>query len=133
MSNAVKTLLIAAAAIAAPAAASPAGGPDAKLEKMLAGRVAGEPVGCIPLRGATSSRVVDGRAIVYRVGATLYVNEPRAGGDLLDDDDLLVTRTIGSQLCRIDTVQLVDQVGLFPRGFVVLGDFVPYTRAKRAN
>lgn len=48
-----------------------------QLEKILAGRVAGKPTSCINLRNTTSSQIIEGRAIVYRVGSTLYVNEPR--------------------------------------------------------
>ncbi|MHA6720269.1 hypothetical protein ACX40Y_12570 [Sphingomonas sp. RS6] len=129
------TLLAGAALLAAPVASAKRDGdtPDAQLAKMIEGRVAGKPVDCINLGMATSSTVVDGKAIVYRSGATLYVNEPRAGADRLDDDSILVTNTFGSQLCSIDAVHLVDRFGYFPRGFVLLGKFVPYTREKKAS
>ena len=74
------------------------------------------------------SQVIDGTAIVYRVGGRLYVNRPEIGADSLDNDDILVTRTTTDQLCRIDTVRLIDRTSRIPRGFVGLGDFVPYTK-----
>lgn len=123
--------IIAAAAIAAgPAAAKEKLAPEAQLEKMLEGRVAGEPQNCINLTSARSSTIIDGTAIVYRAGSTLWVNRPKGGAESLDDDDILVTKTIGSQLCSIDTVQLRDRTSHMYAGFVSLGEFVPYRRAK---
>lgn len=117
-------LTLAGAAVAAPA-------PEARLERLLEGRVAGKPVNCINQRDIHSAEIVDKTAIVYRIGSKLYVNRPRSGANWLDRDDILVTRSFGtSQLCRIDFVNLIDRTALFPTGFVTLGDFVPYTRAK---
>lgn len=119
--------LMAALAIATPAAARRAK-PDAELSRALAGRVAGAPVSCIGLTGTTSTQVVDGRALIYRIGGRLYLNVPRDGADRLDDDSILVTRVTGSQLCRIDRVEFRDRLTGMYRGFAVLGDFVPYTK-----
>lgn len=116
------------AAIALSAAAGAASlAPDARLAKMLDGRVAGKPVDCINLRDIQSSQIIDKTAIVYRIGKRLYVNRP-SGAYQLDSDDILVTKTIGSQLCQIDSVRLVDRTSHFPSGFVTLGEFVPYTK-----
>lgn len=104
--------------------------PEAKLAKLLEGRVAGEPEDCISLSQARSSQVIDGTAIVYRVGSTLWVNRPEGGAASLDDDDILVTRLITDRLCSIDTVELRDRSSHFYSGFVSLGEFVPYRRAK---
>jgi hypothetical protein len=125
-----KAMLIAAMIFAGPVVAAPRDTPDVQLQKMLAGRVAGKPVNCISLSGSNSSQIIDGKAIVYRVGSRLYVNEPRSGAQSLHRDDILVTRTIGSQLCSIDTVRLIDRGSRFPRGFVSLGQFVPYSKIK---
>jgi hypothetical protein len=124
----ILTLLVAGCALAAtPAAAAPREHPDAKLERMLAGRVAGRPVDCISVRNV-SSTIIEGRAIVYRGFGKLYVNVPRAGASSLDDDDILVTRMFGDRLCRTDTVNLVSRSGRIPHGFVLLGQFVPYEK-----
>ena len=104
--------------------------PQAKLPKLLEGRVAGEPQNCISLSTARSSQIIDKTAIVYKVGNTLWVNRPKGGAESLDDDDILVTRTTSSQLCSIDTIQLRDRTSHFYTGFVSLGEFVPYRRAK---
>jgi hypothetical protein len=129
----IRTLFLAAIVVATPALAANRDTPDAQLAKLLAGRVAGTPVNCITLSGSQSSQVIPGKAIVYRTGARLYVNTPRSGADSLGNDDILVTRTIGSQLCSIDTVNLIDRGSRFQRGFVILGPFVPWDRPKRAK
>jgi hypothetical protein len=123
--------LIAGGALALAGAASAAPPPEARLERLLEGRVAGKPVNCINQRDIWSAQIIDKTAIVYRVGAKLYVNRPRSGASWLDRDDILVTQSFGtSQLCRIDFVRLVDRTALFPSGFVTLGEFVPYSRAR---
>ncbi len=105
-------------------------GPEARLAKILDGRVAGEPVDCIYLPRIRETRIIDKTAIVYRAGSTIYVNRPVTGADRLDDRDIMVTRPTGSQLCSVDTVQIHDQGSQFWRGFVGLGEFVPYTRPR---
>jgi hypothetical protein len=129
----IRTLFIAAIMVASPAFAAKRDTPDMQMTKLLAGRVAGKPVNCISLTGSQSSQIIDGTAIVYRVGGRLYVNTPRSGASTLNDDDILVTRTIGSQLCSIDTVDLIDRASRIQRGFVILGQFVPYEKPRRAN
>ena len=108
---------------------------EAKLAKMLDGRVAGEPRNCIFLPGIRSSRIVDRTAIVYDAGRTLWVNRPRSGASTLDDDDIMVTNLYGSgsQLCSIDIVRLHDRTGHFYSGFVALGEFVPYRKVASAS
>jgi hypothetical protein len=106
---------------------------EARLAQIVEGRVAGQPVDCIDLSRIDSSEIVDGTAIVYHVGNRLYVNRPEIGGSWLDDDDILLTRSWSSDLCRIDTVQLIDRGSRFERGFVGLGQFVPYTKPKKSQ
>lgn len=105
---------------------------EQQLAKLLEGRVAGEPVSCIPLHRTSSSRIIDGTAIVYDAGRTIYVNRP-TNADTLDDDDIMVTRLHTSQLCRLDTVRLHDRSGHWYSGFVGLENFVPYTRTPRGG
>jgi len=130
MRSLAKVLFIGIALAAAPAAAGQRLDPDAQLRKLLEGRTAGKPVNCISLTDTRSSRIVDGKAIVYGWGRTIYVNVPRSGAEDLDSNDIMVTKPFGSQLCSVDAVRFVDRSGGFPRGFVQLGQFVPYTKAK---
>ena len=105
---------------------------EQKLAKMLEGRVAGEPVSCIPLNRTQDSRIIDRTAIVYDSGNTIYVNRPRFA-DSLDDDDVMVTVVHGNQLCRLDTVRMHDRSGMWFSGFVGLENFVPYRKVAVAN
>lgn len=100
---------------------------EAKLSKMLEGRQPGKPVNCLPLGQSQDVRIIDKTALVYRFGNTLYVNRP-TNPDALDSDDILVSRTSLSSLCRLDTVQLRDRTSFFYSGFVGLQDFVPYKK-----
>jgi hypothetical protein len=125
----IAKLLVAATLVAAvPASAQRGYDPQAKLDRLLAGRVAGAPVRCIPLRPNTRSEIIEGQAIVYRDGRRLYVTRPTVGLNWLLRDSILVTRPVVSQLCAGEPVQLIDQPSRIQRGFVTLGDFVPYTR-----
>ena len=110
--------------------AKPRLAPEAKLAKMLDGRVAGEPQNCIYLPTIRSTRIIDKTAIVYDSGRTLWVNRPRSGAESLNDDDILVTdlHGSGSSLCSIDIVKLHDRSSYFYSGFVGLGEFVPYKK-----
>lgn len=105
--------------------------PEQRLEKLLEGRVAGKPTSCISTADTRDMEIIDGVALVYRSGTTLYVNRPRNPEDL-DSDDILVIRTNGSQLCRLDMIHTVDRMGHFTTGFVNLGDFIPYRRDAQA-
>lgn len=105
---------------------------EQKLAQILDGREAGDPVDCISLNRARSTKIVDGTAIVYDAGSTLYVNRP-VNADRLDRDDILVTRTFSDRLCSVDTVQLHDRTGNYWRGFVALDKFVPYRKVASAN
>lgn len=132
MRHLIPTLLAAAAIAAVPAASAAKErlAPEAELAKLLEGRVAGEPQKCITLSNVNNSQIVDRTAIVYRSGSTLWVNRPTGGAESLDDDDILVTKLTGSQLCDIDTIELLDRTSRMYSGFVSLGEFVPYRRAK---
>ncbi len=131
-----KAALLAAGTLllgAAPMNAEPRLKGEAKLARALEGRVAGEPVDCINLRNVRSTQIIDDTAILYDTGRTLYVNRPNGGGQLLDQGDVLVTKTFSSQLCRIDVVRLYDSGSRMPSGFVSLGDFVPYKKVRGAS
>lgn len=106
--------------------------PQQRLEKLLEGRVAGKPTTCISTSDTRDMEIIDGVALVYRSGSTLYVNRPKNPEDL-DSDDILVIRPSGSQLCRLDMIHTVDRVGHFTTGFINLGDFAPYRRAKQTE
>ena len=133
MHKIIAAVAAAATLLAVPAVdARPKQSGEEELAKLLKGREAGKPVNCIYSSQATDTRVIDKTAIVYRIGGTLHVNRP-SNADLLDDDDILVTKLVGSnQLCSVDTVQLHDRTSFLWTGFVGLREFVPYRKVKVA-
>src|SRR3982751_6652902 len=117
------TLLVAAALLGSSAAAIAATPDNSRNEEKLAaaisGHVAGKPVDCISLRDIRSSQIIDDTAIVYDTGGgRLFVNPPRIGASSLDSDDILITKTYGSELCSLDTIDLIDRGSQMQRGFV---------------
>ena len=101
---------------------------ESELAKQLDGLVPGKSVDCVSLSRIDGQTIIDGTAIVYRgLGGTVWVNRPR-GAEMLRDDDVLVQFVYGSQLCRLDRIKLLDRSTRMERGFVGLGDFVPYTK-----
>jgi hypothetical protein len=120
------------ALVAGPAQAKPAD-PEAELARVVAGRVAGEPVDCIDMHRVRSSHIIPGTAIVYDSGGVLYVNRPRGGAESMDQWDIMVNRLYSSELCSIDTVELIDQGSQMYSGTVFLGEFVPYRRVETGS
>ena len=105
---------------------------EEKLAKLLEGREAGEPVDCISLSDSRDARIIDKTAIVFGRGNTIYVNRPMNADDL-DDDDVMVTETSLSRLCKLDTVKMRDRSQFFFTGFVGLEQFVPYRKVASAD
>jgi hypothetical protein len=101
----------------------------ARLEKALVGREAGKPESCINPMNATNLSIY-GETLVYKDGRTFWVNKPLGGCFGLKRDDIVVTRSYGSQLCRGDIVRTIDRTGGFPTGACSFGDFVPYRKPR---
>jgi hypothetical protein len=101
---------------------------EAKLAKILDGRVAGEAVRCLDASQRRNMQVVDRTALVFRDGDTLYVNRP-SGANFLTWSDVPVFKIWGSQLCAKDFVRLHDSATWMSGPTMVLGEFVPYRAA----
>lgn len=103
---------------------------EAKLAKLLEGRVAGEPVRCIRTLPNQRMQTIDRTAYVYGSGETIYVQRTRNPENIDNNDALVINRFNASELCRLDITTSVDRtLGVFT-GAVFFEDFVPYTRAK---
>jgi hypothetical protein len=100
---------------------------EAKLAKMLEGRTAGEPLSCIPGFAANRLEIIEGVALVYTLGDTLYVAKPTQPDQLRRDDVLVVQRYTG-QLCHTDVIRTVDRMGGFQTGVLFMEKFVPYKK-----
>ena len=112
----------------AASAETPAERGEAQLARMLEGRTAGAPVSCITTTRSNKMEVIDGVAVVYDAGKTIYVSratDPKSLGPW----DVPVIERFGSQLCKTDIMRTVDRSGGFLSGIVFLNDFVPYTKA----
>ena len=123
--------LLAGLALAlAPAAAqadTPAERGEARLARMIEGRVAGEPVNCISTFRNNELQVIDHVGLVYDAGDTIYVGRvtnPRS----LSRNDIVVIDRFSSQLCTQDIIRTVDRNAGFMTGAVFLENFVPYTK-----
>ena len=124
---------IAAAACSTTPAQQEARSPKAEQElaEALQGRSVGPAVNCIPnLRGNSRMEVVDDFTILFRDGATVYVQNPRGGCPGIDGRGYtLVSRKVGSnQICSGDINQLVDLQTGTPGGVCVFGPFIPYRK-----
>lgn len=104
---------------------------QAKFDKLVDGRTAGEPVSCISRADQSRMTVIGDKYLVYRRSSnpkTIYVNEPY-GGCRNAEHYTLVTRRSSSQLCRGEIAQIKDLTsGMFINS-CSFGDFVPYTKA----
>jgi len=101
---------------------------EARLAKLIAGRSAGKPVNCIPAQlSGQNMQVIEGTAIVYDAGSTIYVARPDDPSSL-DSDNVLVINRFGSQFCTQDIIRTVDRYSGFTTGAVFLGDFTPYKK-----
>ena len=100
---------------------------EARLAKMLEGRVAGEPMTCIPGFPTTDSEVIEGVAMIYRVGDTIYVAKPK-DPQMLRRDDVMIINRFGGQFCNTDVIRTVDRMSGFMTGVVFLEQFVPYKK-----
>ena len=101
---------------------------EAELAKMLEGRVAGEPKRCINTYGGRALNQIDGTAITYRQGGTIWVNYTRNPESIDDSEIMVIKRFSGSSLCRTDHIDLVSRSGHFLTGVIFLDEFVPYRK-----
>lgn len=131
--NSLKPLIATAVLLIAGATALAADKParaeknEARLAKLLEGRTAGMPVTCISSFHADKLEVIEGVAMVYGSGDTLYVARPTDPKSLRWDDVIVINR-FGGQLCNTDFVRTVDRMSGFTTGVLFVDKFVPYTK-----
>ena len=100
---------------------------EAKLAKILEGRVAGEPMQCISAQRSNRIRVIEHVGLVYDAGETIYVARA-TNPSALDYWDVPVIERFGSQLCSNDVMRTVDRTGGYVTGPLFLDDVVPDTQ-----
>ncbi|WP_164115251.1 hypothetical protein [Sphingorhabdus sp. Alg239-R122] len=100
-----------------------------KLDKKLAGRVAGEPVSCIQRSRVRNFTAISDDVLLYEVGDTVYVNQPYGGCPGVTRDTL-VTRATTNRLCSGDIARVTDlQIGI-DVGSCAFSEFVPYRKVE---
>lgn len=130
-------LLLAGAAIASCSTAPPQPTRSAEgqreFQALVAGKVAGAPIKCLPSYNQNDMTVIDDQTIAYRQGSSrVYINHmenscPGLGGA----STVLVTRSIGtSETCRGDIAQVVDTSSRMMVGSCAFGDFIPYAKPR---
>lgn len=121
--------LILAAATQAGAAATPTTKSDQRLQKLLAGRVAGAPKTCIRPDFSARPEIFEGAGIVYRDGRTTYLATMAGGCPALRESRTIITRTQAGSICRNDPVRIVEPTGA-DFGFCTFSGFTPYTKPR---
>lgn len=104
---------------------------QARLQQLLAGKVAGPPTSCIPRHRADDMVVISDNLVLYRDGSNrVYRQDFGSGGcsGLGSGFYAMKTRSSSSSLCRGDIVEVVDVRSGMLRGACTFGDFVPFTR-----
>jgi len=102
---------------------------EARLAKMIEGRVAGEPVSCIAAPRSNRLEVIEHVGVVYDAGDTIYIARPQ-NPQVLGRNDAFIIDRFGTQLCKQDVTRTFDRYLGFTTGVVFLSDFVPYTKPK---
>lgn len=102
---------------------------EARLAKLLEGRVAGEPLRCIRSMPNQGMKTIPGTAYVYGRGNTIFVQRTRDPEQINDRDALVTNRFSATELCRFDILTTIDPVNGIFTGAVFFEDFIPYTRA----
>ena len=102
-----------------------------QLDRLLEGRVAGEPRSCLFGSGNEQLTVIDDRTLVYRVGGRRYLQQMTTDCPDLDSSfaALVTTRIGGSGPCEGDIARVIDTGSGIVYGACAFGPFIPYEPA----
>ena len=102
---------------------------EARLARELDDKTAGPPQACITRFEAERMDSPTEEVLLFRTSNQLvYVNRPETGCPATGGSRRIERRSIGSNLCRGEAFQVVDnQTGAYI-GSCILSDFVPYRR-----
>lgn len=100
----------------------------ARLDKAIAGKVAGQPVSCVGRVGSSDRlEVISDGVLLYRANRNLvYVNRLSGECNGISRGDTLVLKPTLSQYCSGDIARSVDLSIGMTVGSCALGEFVPY-------
>jgi hypothetical protein len=102
---------------------------QAKLDKLLEGRVPGESRKCVNTAIVTNAIGIDDRTLLFKDGPRIWRTELRASFECgrLGRQSFIHTESAANRICIGDQLEFED--GNIT-GACVLGDFTPYTKAK---
>ena len=112
-----------------PAAEKKAASEAVRLEVALAGRVAGKAQSCLPPRSTNGPESFGETTLLFHSGNVIYRTETSGSCGRAGRDDILITQTFSSSLCRGDISRTVDRISQSPSGSCAMGDFVPYRKS----
>ena len=106
---------------------------QAKLDKLLAGRVAGEEKACVPVDRTKNAIAIDESTIVFRDGPRVWLNNLKAsnGCSMIGHPYAMETESHVRQICSGTTINVIDLSeagGGAAVGACTLGDFVLYAK-----
>jgi hypothetical protein len=102
---------------------------QAEFEKLVAGKVPGQPISCLPHYRAGNMVPIDDSTVVFKDGSRVYVNHLIGECSLLKSGFYtLVTRSSGTGMCRGDIANVADVSTGSILGSCAIGDWVPYKR-----
>jgi hypothetical protein len=109
---------------------SPSG--ERAYQSLIANRVPGRPITCLPNYNSNNMTVIDGRDIAFSVGTrTVYLVRLTPGCDMLGGGGpyALLSRQFGGQgTCQNDIQQVVDTMNHINVGSCTVAEIIPYTR-----
>ena len=100
-----------------------------ELNKLLAGKTAGEPFTCLQHYRANDMVRIDDSTVAFKQGTRVYVNHLIGEcANLTSGFYALVTRSNGTGLCRGDMADVRDLSTGMIVGSCAIGDWTPYKR-----
>lgn len=103
---------------------------DADLAKAVEGRTAGKPLNCVSASFIGTPQIIDRDTLVYRSGRTLYVNQLDVECPGLREGNTIVMEIHGSQICRNDSIRVLEPGSTIPGPYCRLGNFTPFKKAQ---
>lgn len=98
-------------------------------QRLIAGKIAGPPVNCLPSSRTNDMTVIDESTVVFRQsGSRLYVAHMQGECSNLGQPPFaLLTKQMGTaSLCHGDIAQVIDTHNGMTVGSCVFGSFTPY-------
>lgn len=97
--------------------------------RYLQGRVAGDPVACIPQARLRRSTAASDDVLLYDDGSTVYVNSPYLGCPRARGNTMISTTPV-NRICAGDIVLVQDLPINAPLSSCSLSEFIPFRKPK---